>query len=415
MTLVQLKHFIELAANGSFSKSAERLFLTQPALSRSIKSLEDELGQALFDRVGRKNELTAFGKHILMQAKDLLEAAQNLKHSSQELLSGQTGQVKLGLGSGPGALLMTPWLRHVAQHHPAVLGVVGWTDLLAPDAPARIQALADEAIVDLHTDALAAEAGGELTVSLDVVTPDADLADKFGGPTASCVQITVSDSGVGIPPEVQRRVFEPFFTTKVTEGGTGLGLSTVHGIVEQSGGSVRLQSTVGVGTTFRILLPQVHDESEHPSASAVRAAPVLAGGEAAALVIVEAVARLIPGVLGNADSAPDDSFAPGRADAVLAASVFHYGEMTVHQVKAYMAQHGVGVLNGSPLSMSLLTTAGAPAWHPAKPALKAAGDPAMYFFTPADYAAAHKAVQGVDDVFGWDAKMYLHRMWLKKG
>ncbi len=64
MTLVQLKHFLELAANGSFSKSAERLYLTQPALSRSIKSLEDELGQSLFDRVGRKNELTPFGQHI---------------------------------------------------------------------------------------------------------------------------------------------------------------------------------------------------------------------------------------------------------------------------------------------------------------------------------------------------------------
>ena len=80
MTLVQLKHFLDLASTGSFSKSAEKLFLTQPALSRSIKSLEDELGQALFDRVGRKNELTAFGKHILLQAKDLLEAARSLKH-----------------------------------------------------------------------------------------------------------------------------------------------------------------------------------------------------------------------------------------------------------------------------------------------------------------------------------------------
>ena len=118
MTLVQLKHFLELASNGSFSKSADKLFLTQPALSRSIKSLEDELGQPLFDRVGRKNELTAFGKHILLQAKDLLAAAQNLKHSSQELLSGQTGQVNLGLGSGPGALWMTPLLKHMATEFP---------------------------------------------------------------------------------------------------------------------------------------------------------------------------------------------------------------------------------------------------------------------------------------------------------
>ena len=65
MTLVQLRHLIELAINGSFSRSAIKLHLTQPALSRSIKALEDELGQPLFDRIGRKNELTAFGAHIV--------------------------------------------------------------------------------------------------------------------------------------------------------------------------------------------------------------------------------------------------------------------------------------------------------------------------------------------------------------
>jgi len=100
MTLVQLKHFIELAANGSFSKSAERLFLTQPALSRSIKSLEDELGQALFDRVGRKNELTPFGHHILGQARELIDAANNLKQSSQTLVDRASWPTEVGIGLG---------------------------------------------------------------------------------------------------------------------------------------------------------------------------------------------------------------------------------------------------------------------------------------------------------------------------
>lgn len=118
MTLVQLKHFLELAANGSFSKSAERLHLTQPALSRSIKSLEDELGQPLFDRVGRKNELTPFGRLILQQAQELVDAANNLKQSSKQLLTGHSGQLKLGLGSGPGALWMTPLLTYVAKECP---------------------------------------------------------------------------------------------------------------------------------------------------------------------------------------------------------------------------------------------------------------------------------------------------------
>lgn len=118
MTLVQLKHFLELAQTGSFSKSADKLFITQPALSRSIQSLEEELGQPLFDRVGRKNELTAFGQHILGQARDLIEAANNLKQSGQHLLSGQLGHMRLGLGSGPGAIWMTSLLMCMANEFP---------------------------------------------------------------------------------------------------------------------------------------------------------------------------------------------------------------------------------------------------------------------------------------------------------
>ncbi|MDE3233419.1 MAG: LysR family transcriptional regulator [Pseudomonadota bacterium] len=150
MTLVQLKHFIELAANGSFSKSADRLFLTQPALSRSIKSLEDELGQALFDRVGRKNELTPFGQHILWQARELVDAANNLKQSSQQLLSGHTGQVKLGLGSGPGALWMTPLLTYMAKECPgARLDIArGATTLLVQQLRER---LLDALILDIRS------------------------------------------------------------------------------------------------------------------------------------------------------------------------------------------------------------------------------------------------------------------------
>ena len=118
MTLVQLKHLIELATNGSFSQSANKLHLTQPALSRSIKALEEELGQPLFDRVGRKNELTAFGAHIVQRARVLVDEANELHQTSLQLQKGEIGQFRIGLGSGPGAMLMTPLLMLMATEHP---------------------------------------------------------------------------------------------------------------------------------------------------------------------------------------------------------------------------------------------------------------------------------------------------------
>jgi DNA-binding transcriptional LysR family regulator len=118
VTLVQLKHLIELASNGSFSQSASKLHLTQPALSRSIKALEDELGQPLFDRVGRKNELTAFGVHIVQRARVLVDEANELRQTSLQLKKGEIGQFRVGMGSGPGAMLMTPLLMLMATEHP---------------------------------------------------------------------------------------------------------------------------------------------------------------------------------------------------------------------------------------------------------------------------------------------------------
>jgi DNA-binding transcriptional LysR family regulator len=118
MTLVQLKHLIELATSGSFSQAAIKLHLTQPALSRSIKALEDELGQVLFDRIGRKNELTTFGSHIVQRARVLVDEANELRQTSAQLQKGEIGQFRIGMGSGPGALLMAPMLMLMATEYP---------------------------------------------------------------------------------------------------------------------------------------------------------------------------------------------------------------------------------------------------------------------------------------------------------
>jgi two-component system cell cycle sensor histidine kinase/response regulator CckA len=71
------------------------------------------------------------------------------------------------------------------------------------------------------------------------------------------VSLTVTDTGPGIPEEIRSKIFDPFFTTKSAESGTGLGLSTVHGIVHQSGGTITVHSPSEGGTTFSILLPRV--------------------------------------------------------------------------------------------------------------------------------------------------------------
>jgi signal transduction histidine kinase len=72
---------------------------------------------------------------------------------------------------------------------------------------------------------------------------------------AGHVAVEVADNGKGIPPEVLPKIFDPFFTTKEVGKGTGLGLSIVYKIVEQHGGKISVDSTVGVGTRFTVVLP----------------------------------------------------------------------------------------------------------------------------------------------------------------
>jgi PAS domain S-box-containing protein len=94
---------------------------------------------------------------------------------------------------------------------------------------------------------------GNLAFSGDAVRAHLDVA---AGPY---IALTVTDNGTGMPPEVVERVFDPFFTTKGPDEGTGLGLATVHGIVTAAGGHVWVDSEQGVGTMFRIILPQTDE------------------------------------------------------------------------------------------------------------------------------------------------------------
>lgn len=148
MTLVQLKHFISLAQTASFRKSAAAMHLTQPALSRSIRALEDELGQPLFDRVGRVSELTHFGRLALERARELVLAADDLRDRARLSSDGQEGALRIGMGSGPGAMLMTPLLLKMALERPRLQ-----LSITRANTELLVQALRDRALDALVVDA----------------------------------------------------------------------------------------------------------------------------------------------------------------------------------------------------------------------------------------------------------------------
>ncbi|WP_309682367.1 LysR family transcriptional regulator [Polaromonas sp.] len=120
MNLRHLEHLLAVADTGSFSRAAEQQHLTQSALSRSIQTLEDDLGARLIDRTGKRNELTPLGQAVAVRARRMVSEATELRRSAELLKQGDLGAIRLGLGSGPGAMLMTPFLVHMARHHPGV-------------------------------------------------------------------------------------------------------------------------------------------------------------------------------------------------------------------------------------------------------------------------------------------------------
>jgi PAS domain S-box-containing protein len=148
------------------------------------------------------------------------------------------------------------------------------------------------AITNLATNARdAMPKGGKLTITTRNTVLDTDyLLAHPEAKIGEYAEVAVTDTGTGMPAETINRIFEPFFTTKEMGKGTGLGLSMVYGFMNQSGGSIGVDSEMGKGTTFRLFLPRA--EREQPLAAKSESEPEDLNGYDQTVLVVEDVALL---------------------------------------------------------------------------------------------------------------------------
>lgn len=129
--------------------------------------------------------------------------------------------------------------------------------------------------------------GGRLTIDVANVSLDEEQAGGVAETTpGDYVVLSVSDTGVGMAPEVLNAIFDPFFTTKAVGAGTGLGLSTVHGIVKAHRGSIDVSSTLGEGTCFKIYFPRAPDDHVAKEERVAESPPVAAPLPAESRILV---------------------------------------------------------------------------------------------------------------------------------
>jgi two-component system cell cycle sensor histidine kinase/response regulator CckA len=161
--------------------------------------------------------------------------------------------------------------------------------------------------------------GGKLTIETsNVELSEADVAAYSGAAPGAYVVLSVRDTGTGIDAATQKRIFEPFFTTKEVGRGTGLGLSTVYGIVQQSGGHIRLVSELNRGTCFKVLLARVDGAIDAAGARRPRTIPVKGAGTILLVEDDEAVRHVAARILRESGYTVFETRRPSEARSICA-------------------------------------------------------------------------------------------------
>jgi PAS domain S-box-containing protein len=173
--------------------------------------------------------------------------------------------------------------------------------------------------------------GGTLTIGIANLELSQSAGEELGFGAGQYVELEVSDTGQGMDTATLSRIFEPFFTTKQHGKGTGLGLSTVYGIVKQSGGHVRVSSKPGEGTTLRVYLPRVEEDTDDTPTEEEPADVVVLTGTVLLVEDEDVVRRLVRDILEHhgfrvlearhAEEALHMAAAPGRTITLLLTDV----------------------------------------------------------------------------------------------
>ncbi|HYK19398.1 MAG TPA: response regulator [Pyrinomonadaceae bacterium] len=248
------------------AKTMEQLRLSEEQLrmSQKLEAVGQLAGGVAHDFNNLLTVITGYSDLVLTQLSEsddtrpkiveIKRAAQRASSLTRQLLAFSRKQVLL-----PKFFNLNDLVGDMSKMLQRLIGEdIEMTTSLGPEAPIYADpGQIEQVLMNLVVNARdAMPDGGRLTIETSRVEIDEDYSSThLNAEPGPYVMLAVSDTGGGMDPETLKHIFEPFFTTKEHGRGTGLGLSTVYGIVKQSGGSIWLYSELGQGTVFKIYLP----------------------------------------------------------------------------------------------------------------------------------------------------------------